>query len=155
MYAFMNDKTVMVTSNIEGGKGQPDISIEFRSQETWIIFEFKRAQSPSDNLNVLALKAKEQIIANRYYMRNVGTSYLVGIAFYGKDMSSLAVGKHVEPLLPRVAGESSEPESGVAPAAENQLETKRDRIKSSVAAGSVEDEDSASTSFVKKRPRRK
>jgi len=143
----MGDRTVKIKSNMESGGGRPDISIKFKSLKTWIIFEFKRA-SPSDDLDALALKAKEQIVAREYYMNNVGTNYLVGVAFRGKKMSSLAVEKRVVPGSSSVAEGLSE--SGVAPAAEKQSKT-----KSTVAAGSVEDEDSASTSLARKRPRRK
>jgi len=148
----MGDDTVVVTSNIENGNGRPDISIELRLLKTWIIFEFKRGPSPSDDLETLSLKAKEQIIAKEYYMNNVGTNYLVGVAFRGKKMSSLAVEERIVPGSSSVAEGSSE--SGVAPAAEKQSKTKRGRTKSAVAAGPVEDEDSAPTSLAKKRSRK-
>jgi hypothetical protein len=124
----MYDSTVEITSNIEAGDGRPDVVIHFTLLKKWLIFEFKKARSNSEDLEALAHEAKKQIIDKRYYLRNTGTSVPIGIAFYGKKMSPMVVGDPiVQVFSPLTAERQVSPlaaERQVSPlAAEGQVST--------------------------------
>ncbi|KAI3630121.1 hypothetical protein MIR68_011556 [Amoeboaphelidium protococcarum] len=82
---------ITVTSNLESGLGRHDIRIRFLHLKRVFIFEFKLSKRESD-LQEDAETGLKQII-DRNYVADLRDCecFLVGVAFYGKKLSELAV----------------------------------------------------------------
>ncbi|KAI3638180.1 hypothetical protein MIR68_003791 [Amoeboaphelidium protococcarum] len=87
-------RNITVTSNLKSGLGRHDIQISFLNLDRVLVFEFKLSKRESD-LQEDAKTVLKQIMYKNYGVADLHDCecFLVGVAFYGKKLSELAVNK--------------------------------------------------------------